>query len=638
MAIKNVTELDFDTIKANLKDYMRSQEEFSDYNFDASGLSVLIDLLAYNTHYNAVMAHLTANESFIDSAVKRNSVVSIAKTMGYTPRSARSSKAYIDLTITPDPTYTSNTLFISKNSVFTTSVNGRSYTFVPATDVTIAKTVNAAGVGIFSIENLEIVEGTRSQTSEIISEVSTSGPILIPNDNVDTTTIQCFVRPNANSSVLDTYTFADNILDINSDSKIFYIEESTSGFYEVHFGDGILGKKLEIGNIVTLSYVICKAGEANGARSFINSVNFSGPNESVIGSVRQNASGGAPREDIESIRFTAPRFNAVKNRIVTKTDYETVIKAANPNIKSVTAWGGEDNDPPIYGRVFVSLQPEDGFTITEEEKATLLTDVIGLKQPITMSTQFVDPEYTYIGLNISATYDPKVTTASPDALSALIVAEIESYFSGSLNALKKNFYYSFLTNRINNTSKAIIGNNMELRLQKRLVPKFGQNARYEPKFNNKILPNSIRTNYFNAIVNNVIYRKVTIVDVPNSDVIAPVYSGNGTLKLRDVGTGTIVVENLGTIDYDTGAIDIPAMNISSLIGSAVETVRISATPHEGSKNISTDVLVRTTEEQQFAVIPKPARNIILALDKSPSDIPNNIRPGISVTMVPRIAD
>jgi hypothetical protein len=637
MAIKNVTNLDFDTIKANLKDYMRSQEEFSDYNFDASGLSVLIDLLAYNTHYNAVMAHLVANESFIDSAVKRNSVVSIAKTMGYTPRSARSSKAYVDLTITPDPTYLSNTLFISRGSLFTTSVNGRSYTFLPSTDLTIPRIIDATGAAKFVAENVQLVEGTLTQTSEIIAENTLSGPILLPNNNIDTTTIKCTVRDNVNSSVTETYVYSETILDVNSTSKVFYIEESTSGYYEVHFGDGVLGKKLSVGNIVTIQYIVCNTSAPNGAKSFRNSTNFTGANESVVGTVVAVASGGAPREDIESIRYTAPRYNAVKNRIVTKTDYETVIKAANPNIKSVTAWGGEDNDPPIYGRVFISLQPEEGFTITQDEKNTLLNEVISLKQPITMSTQFVDPEYTYVGLNISATYDPKVTTATPSALQALIVAEVEDYFSGSLSALKKNFYYSFLTNRINNVSKSIIGNNIELRIQKRLVPKLGVVARYEPKFNNKILPNSIRTNYFNAVVNNVTYATVTIIDKPNADVVAPVYSGTGILQLKDVGTGTLILENLGTIDYDTGAIDIPALTISSLLGS-VETVRISATPHEGSKNISTDVLVRTTEEQEFAVIPKPARNIILALDQSASDIPNNVRPGISVTMVPRVAD
>lgn len=637
MAIKNVTNLDFEEVKANLKTHLQSQEEFSDYNFDASGLSVLIDLLAYNTHYNAVMAHMIANESFIDSAVKRNSVVSIAKTMGYTPRSARSAKAYVDFTITPDPTYTSNTLFIPKSTVFTTSVNGKSYAFSPSTDKTITKTFNSAGTEQFVATGIELVEGRRTTTSEIITATNLQGPILLPNNNVDTTTIQVTVKANTNSSVTDTYVFSDTILDVTDTSKVFYIEEATSGFYEVSFGDGVLGKKLEIGNIVTVDYVVCSGSNPNGARAFRNAQNLSGANESIVGTVTTAASGGAVREDVESIRFTAPRYNAVKNRIVTRTDYETVIKAANPNIKSVTAWGGEDNDPPIYGRVFVSLQPEDGFTITTEEKNTLKNDVISLKQPITMDTQFVDPEFTFVGLNISATYDPKVTSQSPSALEALIIAEVQSYFAGTLNALKKNFYYSFITNRINNVSKSIIGNNIELRIQKRLIPVLNNNTRYEPKFNNKILPNSIRTNYFNVIINNVTYSKVSIVDKPNADVIAPVYSGLGVLELRDVDSNTILLENLGTIDYDTGALDIPSINVASVNG-AVPDIRVSATPHEGSKDISTDVLIRTSEEQKFAVTPLPARNIILNLDKSSVDSLNNIRAGVTVTMVPRVAD
>jgi hypothetical protein len=254
-----------------------------------------------------------------------------------------------------------------------------------------------------------------------------------------------------------------------------------------------------------------------------------------------------------------------------------------------------------------------------------------------MDTQFVDPEFTFVGLNISATYDPKVTSQSPSALEALIIAEVQSYFAGTLNALKKNFYYSFITNRINNVSKSIIGNNIELRIQKRLIPVLNNNTRYEPKFNNKILPNSIRTNYFNVIINNVTYSKVSIVDKPNADVIAPVYSGLGVLELRDVDSNTILLENLGTIDYDTGALDIPSINVASVNG-AVPDIRVSATPHEGSKDISTDVLIRTSEEQKFAVTPLPARNIILNLDKSSVDSLNNIRAGVTVTMVPRVAD
>tara|TARA_R110002074_G_scaffold123683_1_gene259445 strand:- start:64092 stop:66005 length:1914 start_codon:yes stop_codon:yes gene_type:complete len=637
MAIKNVTNLDFEEVKANLKSHLQAQDEFSDYNFDASGLSVLVDLLAYNTHYNAVMAHLVANESFIDSAVKRNSVVSIAKTMGYTPRSARSARATIDLTITPDSSYSSSTLFISRLATFTASVNGKSYSFLPASDTTITKTFNAAGVGQFIATGLEIVEGRLTSTSEVISTNNRQGPVLLPNDNVDTTTIKVTVKENTNSSVTTAYSFSDNILDVTSTSKVFYIEESTSGKYEIYFGDGVLGKKLDVGNIVQVEYVVCAGTAPNGARAFKNSVNFTGAAETVTGTVSSNAGGGAVREDVESIRFTAPRFNAVKNRIVTKTDYETVIKAANPNIKSVTAWGGEDNDPPIYGRVFVSLQPESGFTITQSEKATLLNDVISLKQPITMSTQFVDPEFTHVGLNISATYDPKLTTQTPSALQALITAEVETYFNGTLNALKKNFYYSFITNRINNVSKAIIGNNIELRLQKRLVPALNVATRYEPKFNNKILPNSIRTNYFNVVINGITYSKVSITDTPDADVIAPVYSGKGILKLTDVQSSTVLLESLGTIDYDTGALDIPAMSVASVSGTVTD-IRVSATPHEGSKNISTDVLIRTSEEQKFAITPLPARNVILTLDSSASDTINNIRAGVSVTMVPRVAD
>ena len=220
MAIKKVTELDFDTIKTNLKAHMQNQTEFTDYNFDASGLSVIIDLLSYNTHYNAVMAHMVANEAFIDSAVKRNSVVSIGKTMGYTPRSARSARATIDLTVTPADTYSSNTLVIGRNVQFTTSVNGTGYSFFPSEDYTVTRTTNASGVEQFLFTGIELVEGTRTETSEIIGTNNTSGPIILANQNVDTTTIRTRVKENTASSATTTYNVSDTIIAVDNTSKV----------------------------------------------------------------------------------------------------------------------------------------------------------------------------------------------------------------------------------------------------------------------------------------------------------------------------------------------------------------------------------------------------------------------------------
>ena len=282
MAVKNVTELDFDTIKTNLKTHLKNQTEFADFDFEASGISQLVDLLAYNTHYNAVLAHMVSNEAFIDSAVKRNSVVSIAKTMGYTPRSARSAKGVINLTITPDPSYTSTNLTLTKDKVFTSNVNGRNFSFLPDKDYTVSKTI-VNGVSAFRFTNITLVEGTRVNTSEVISTTNRSGPIILPNDNVDTTTLTVKVQTSKTNLNATPFAFSEQITGVTATSSIYYLEERTDGYYQVVFGDGVLGKQLDVGNIVICEYILGNATQGNGARKFSPPSNITGSSENITG-------------------------------------------------------------------------------------------------------------------------------------------------------------------------------------------------------------------------------------------------------------------------------------------------------------------------------------------------------------------
>lgn len=636
MPVKNVTELDYADIRENLRVFLQNQDEFSDYSFEASGLSTLVDLLAYNTHYNAVLAHMVANEAFLDSAVRRNSVVSIAKTMGYTPRSTRSSVATINLTVRPPASYTSSTLQLPRDSVFSSTVNGKSRSFVPQDDYTVTKSV-VDGVSAFRFENIRLVEGTRTTTSQIITNTTTSGPIVLENDNIDTTTIRVKVQTSTRNASTETFNIVDNVLDVTSTSKVFYLDERTDGHYQIVFGDDVLGKSLEVGNIVIVDYVVSNGADGNGARVFNYPSVISAVGESVSSELISASAGGFAAETADSIRFNAPRFNASKGRTITKTDYESTIKQSNPNIKSVAVWGGEDNIPPIYGKVFISMQPQDNFVITEDDKKNIRNSVLNNRMPIGLTPEFVDPEYVYIGINANVTYDQKLTTLSADSLKSLIVQRTENHFETNVNALKKNFYYSRLTKDIDAISESIVATGIEMRLIKKLNPVLGRVARYEPKFNNKILPLSIRSNYFTADLNGSKV-EVLLCDKPNPDVIAPVYSGQGILQLKTKVRGEIVDKNVGTIDYDTGVLDIVDLRIDSISGAGNSVFRVVSTPHESSKNISTDILVRTTEEADYAVFAQPARNIILKLDDAAEDVANNIRKGLNVTMVPRVRD
>ncbi len=638
MAVRKLTELEFDQIKNNLKTFLSDQSQYSDYDFEASGLSVLIDLLAYNTQYNAFLAHMVGNEAFLDSAVKRNSVASIAKTMGYTARSARASAAVVNLTITNIPaSYTNGSFTLTKEKAFTSSSGGRTFKFYPDKDYTVTKTT-VSGVDGFYFTNVRMVEGIRVDNSEIVDVNTLSGPVLMANPDVDTTTLTVSVQESIADTSSTTFTFSDNILDVKSTSNVFFVEESLNGQYEVRFGDGVVGKKLSSGNIVRLNYIAASGPAANGIKSFTPPSVFIGSGESISLSLVSESSGGSSQESVDSIRFNAPRFNATKNRAVTTNDYRALILSANPNVKSVAVWGGEDNTPPIYGKVFISLQARPGLVITQDDKDTLLRETIVPRQPVSITAEFVDPEFTYIGLNVGVLYDSKNTTFTEGALQSEVNAELTNYFDTQLNSLDKNFYYSVLSSRIVNLSKSFIAVNLEISLQKRVVPTINSIVRYELPFNNKIQPYSVSSVYFNALINRATY-SVYITDVPDEGVIAPAYSGKGVIQLKTSDKNVIVDANAGTIDYDTGLIVLNSLQISSIQGSTT-TLNVSCQPHESSKDIKTDILQRTsdTSETGAAVIAKPSKNYILAQNTSTADIPNNVRAGTKVSLTARVSD
>lgn len=638
MAVRKLTELEFEQIKTNLKTFLSDQEQYSDYDFEASGLSVLLDLLAYNTQYNAFLAHMLANEAFLDSAVKRSSVASIAKTMGYTARSARSSAAVINLSITDIPdSYVSGSFTLSKEKPFNASYNGKSFKFYPDKDYTASKTSSNGNEG-FYFPNVRLVEGIRVNTSEIIDVNTLSGPVLMPNPNVDTTTISCSVQESVSDSDSITHTFSDNILDVKSSSPVYFIEESLDGNYEVRFGDGVVGKKLTAGNIVRLNYIASAGPHANGVKNFTPPSVFIGAGETVSLTLVSESSGGASQESVDSIRFNAPRYNATKNRAVTTNDYQALILSANPNIKSVAVWGGEDNDPPIYGKVFISLQANPGLVITQDDKDALLRETIAPRQPVSITAEFIDPDFTYIGLNVDVTYDPKKTTITEGGLETVVREQLQDYFNTQLNTLNKNFYYSVLSSKIVQSSKSFIAVNLELRLTKKLVPTIDKSVKYNAVFNNKIQPYSISSGFFNSKIDRATY-SVYVADIPDEGVVAPAYNGKGKIVLKTSDRGDIIDANAGTVDYDTGKIEFNSLNIQSIIG-AQTYFCVSCQPHESSKDISTDILLRTSEVSTTgsAVVPKPSKNFILAQDNEIADVPNNIRAGTTVKLTPRISD
>ena len=625
----NVTELDFDNIKQNLKTFMQSQAEFSDYNFEGSALSVLLDTLAYNTHYNAVLAHLVANESFLDSAIKRTSVVSLAKNLGYTPRSRRCPVGTLTFTITPSGAYTSSTYTLPRDTVFTSSLNGTSYTFVPSEAVT-ATLQNVSGTNKFVFSNLKLKEGKRISNSFLITTNKELDPVIIPNKDVDTSTLRVRVQTSGSNFNIETYVLHTGILDIDESSKVYFLEETIEGLYSITFGDDVIGKKLTAGNVVIVDYINTNGVTANGAKTFTCSATLTGGGEIKAYSGNVAAAGGQNKESIDSIKINAPKYNSARERGVTASDYKSLILASNENIQSCSVWGGESNDPPIYGKVFISLDPIAGQVITQQDKDNIVSNIIDPKGSIGILPEFVDPEYTFITLKVSVVYDANATSLTSGQLSSSVSSAISTYFNTELNILNKNFYFTALHTSIKGVSNSIVSINIIPSLQKRIeILDFEKDANYTFTFNSRVQPRELHSTWFDY-TNNGAENKVKLQDVPDVDVVSPEYNGFGTVFLQsDSGSK---IGDIGTIDYSTGKITILAMRVSALYGSE-DSIRVSIRPHDDVNDILTTTLTRTTPVSTAAVIPTPSKNTVLALDDTAQSTLTGARTGLEINMI-----
>lgn len=626
MSELRVTELDFKEIKQNLKNFLKSQEEFADYDFEGAGLSVLLDILAYNTHYNAILAHLQANEMFIDTAIKRSSIVSIAKTLGYTPRSATASRASVNLTFVPtDPTTTVYT--ITPQLKFTGSVNGSLYTF----NVKDQRTQTSTN-GVFTFEDVELYEGTRITNTFVVNADTLSGPFIIPNDVVDTSTIKVTVQTSSTSLTQEAYRRSNTIIDLDGNDKVFWIEENASGKYQVVFGDNIIGKQLVVGNVVIIEYLACSGALSNGVNLFSLVSTIEDATLTQIETISKSASGSF-REEIDEIRFNAPKYNATRNRAVTSQDYKSLILAEFSRAKSVAVWGGDQNNPPIYGKVFITLDPKDGEIITETDKDFIIEQILRPRSVMSIQHEFVDPDYLYIGFHIDVKYNTRNTSLTPAQIQAIITQGVADYFTLNLKTLEKTFIYSQFVDYVQNLlPERIVGVLANMKVQRRISDVvFDQNTTKTIRFLTQIVPETLRTTNFTTTVNGREYTAF-VKDFSNSDTID--FNGSGTLKLVDLDTNTILNENVGTVNYSTGVAIIQNIVINSYFGEATE-LRVTAIPQELGKNISPAV-IPMSEMSQFATTALPSRNSILLLDDSEADTLSNSTPGLTVRVTPFI--
>jgi len=467
-----VTELDFPDIKQNLKNYLKQQSEFNDYDFDGSGLSVLLDVLAYNTHYNALNAHYSLNEAFLDSAQIRGNVVTRAKLLGYVPRSVLSPRAQVNLVVdvSAEVGVKPSVLSLERGTKLNTVVEGEEFQYV------VLETQQASLVGnTYTFSNVIIAEGTVRTLKYRVDNDIENQKFQLSDFNADTSSLRVRVQENEESTGFDIYTKFESLKNVDASSKVYYLQENASGYYEVFFGDGVTGFKPSNNNVVTLDYIITEGVESNGANTF-SMVDNIGGYSSITLTTAVNASGGADQETLESIRFNAPLTFTTQNRAVTSDDYAAIIKKEFSNIDSISTWGGEDNDPPDYGRVYIAIKPLLSETLTTAEKTDITGAILKGKNVVSITPQIVDPNFTYLELDTFFKYNPNLTDRSSVELQTVVRDTISDYNFNNLNKFDGVFRHSQLTRAIDNSDPSILNTVVRPRMFQYITPTVDTNS------------------------------------------------------------------------------------------------------------------------------------------------------------------
>ena len=560
----NIAELDFDSIRNNLKTYLQSQTEFQDYNFEGSGLSVLLDLLAYNTHYMGYYLNFVANEMFMDSAQLRNSILSHAKMVNYVPQSRVGAKALVNITVTPGDAVDTSTLprsiELDKYSRFLgADINGRNYQFV-SLDANVAS-ISLANTYTFA--NVVITQG-EVITRQYLMDDSTNPKrrFTIPSANVDINTLSVTVQESSTNTDITFYSEAADITLVTGDSKVYFIEEDTESNYVLQFGDGVIGYKPKNGNIIIATYLDSVGSLANniGVFKYVgdSTVDF-GFSSRVEVSSSSRSYGSGDKETIEQIRFRGPYHYTTQNRAVTKLDYEGLILKDYPNIESVSIWGGQDNDPPVYGKVFICLKPKTNYFLTNLEKESIKNELIESRNVLTVIPEIVDPEYTYLLVRGSVYFNPNLTDQTAEQIKQFVRAAISDYRDSDLLTFNSVFRKSKLQGLIEDSEKSITGSDIKIFLQKRLELDVTRTKNYTIETNFAIkkgdFNNRISTYpQINVLDSGSITRQVFFEEVPESftgvDSIAIVnpginYTSAPTVTISGDGSGATAVATFG---------------------------------------------------------------------------------------------
>jgi hypothetical protein len=581
MPLVNFSNVDFDGIKQSIKDYLRANSNFTDYDFEGSNLSAIIDTLAYNTYISSYNANMVSNEVFLDSATLRENVVSIARNIGYLPRSRKSSKTNISFSVDVSSSNISTlTLKSGPLALSASNFNKQSFTFCIMEDITVP--VDSTGTAVF--DNINVCEGSYLNSVFVVNSSLPNQRFILPNAGIDTNNIRVLVRDSSTSTVTRKYTQYDNLIGVDTDTPLYFLRETEAERYEVLFGDGVFGKSIEEPNQIEVTYLSCSGSVANGLSSFTYIGSLIDQNGATVTSgisgltVNSVSSGGSEIESVESIKKLAPNIYASQNRAVTSTDFETLIPRIYLETESVSAYGGEETDPPQYGKVFISIKPYNGVFISDEVKRNIQLELRKYSVAGIVS-EIIDLKYLFIEVDTNVYYNSNLTSGSSQVVTSVTNNIINYANSTQLNKFGARFKYSKFIKVVDDSNEFITSNITIIHMRRDLSPSQNQFVEYSIGFGNQIHIKSqigfnIKTSGFTV---SGISGTVYMGDSPNADL------RTGTIFLFRLNSPTepvIVKRNIGTIDYVKGLISLNPLNVlSTEVVRGAPLIEVSACPH-----------------------------------------------------------
>lgn len=565
-----VQDLDFETIKANLIAYMKSQDQFKDYDYTGSSMNILIDLLAYNTHYMGFYAHMLANEAFIDSATQKAALTSKAKLLNYIPGSKQSAQAIvtfnIPITILNEPIDRKVVIKRGTNIRANNNTND-SRNFVIVDDVYIYNRATSAGSYDYTSDEVAIYEGSFNTQRFIVDDTIANQRFIIRDRNIDITSLRINVYDTKNSTDYTSYTLAEDFTAIDGESNVFFISVNEDNYYEVFFGNDIYGKSLANLNMVSATFVSTSGSEGNNARVFLltGGVNYLGTDYSVSITTVANSHGGVDEETVEDLRFNIPYHYRRQNRSVTVDDYKNILLAKYRNITSINVWGGEDNEPKTFGKVFISIKPKYGEVLSSRAKESIINNILKKYNVATVEPEIVDPEYLYVNLDVNVRFNPLNTNTSSGELSTIIDGIITDYNENVLNRFGSFYSDVNLNSLIKTANKSILTSYAEPSLEKRTQITLNSKQTYYIDFVNELVPLTIKSNEFLFRL-----KRCYFADDKNGNILIYYYD---TTKKSWVAYPD---ETFGTVDYTKGIIRLVNFEANDLYGKT--TLSAHATP------------------------------------------------------------